>query len=402
VEEVVFVEKLVTFKVPSINGYFVGRFDVEGKSLTGKWVQNGVSMPLNLERKSEVPMPNRPQEPKVPYPYESENITYPNTVDNISLAGTLTYPRKGGPFPAVILISGSRAQDRNEALMFHRPFLILSDHLTRNGIAVLRYDDRGFGRSTGSFISATSEDLARDVSAGIEYLKTRNEIDPGKIGLAGHSEGGIIAPMVAIQSKDVAFVILMAGTGVTGEELLYLQSELISKLENIPEPAIEKYRKMQSDLFGLLKSEKDETALKEKLTKVFENHIAGLTLEERKILMLTESTIPLHVQSFMTPWLRFFIFYDPAPVLQKVKCPVLAINGDKDVQVPVNQNLPAIEKALKTGGNTNYKIVPLPGLNHLFQTAETGSPGEYGKIEETISPVALETMSSWVKEIVGD
>lgn len=333
---------------------------------------------------------NRPQEPKKPYPYDEEEVGYENKRDGVKLAGTLTFPRGKGPFPAVLLITGSGPQDRNESLLGHKPFLVLADYLTRQGIAVLRVDDRGVGGSTGSTLNSTTENFAADVTAGIEFLKTRKEIDPKQIGLIGHSEGGLVAPMVAAQNGDVAFIVLMAGAGLTGEEVLYKQGAMIMKANGASAGQLAKQRATQESMFKILKEEKDPAAAEKRLREELSK---SLTEEEKK---KSEQTIAVHIKLANTPWFRYYLTLDPRPALRKVKCPVLALNGENDLQVSANENLREIEAALKAGGNNDGAIVRLPKLNHLFQTSETGSPNEYIKIEETIAPVALRTIGDWI------
>jgi uncharacterized protein len=355
---------------------FEGALNAQGSEISGNWKQSGATLPLVFKRVDKLPDTTRPQDPKKPYPYSEEEVSYENKPGRAKLAGTLTLPKGNGPFPAVLLITGSGQQDRDESLMGHRPFLVLADHLTRKGIAVLRVDDRGMGGSTGEVKTATTEDFGGDVLAGVEFLKSRGkEIDIHKIGLIGHSEGGVIAPMVALRSHDVAFIVMMAGTGVPGDEILMAQIEAISKVAGVPAATIAKNLDAERQILDIVKQESDP--------KVREAR-----------LRLTPATAQL--QAVMSPWFRFFIMYDPAPALQKITCPVLALNGELDLQVPASLNLPAIEKALKAGGNRDYEVVKLPKLNHLFQTSQTGSIEEYGKIEETIAPVALETMSAWI------
>jgi pimeloyl-ACP methyl ester carboxylesterase len=344
----------------------------------------------------------RPQVPKKPYPYIEEEVAYKNKDAGISLAGTLTLPFGDTLFPTVLLITGSGPQDRNETIYNHRPFLILADYLTRQGIAVLRVDDRGVGESTGDFPRATSEDFASDVLAGIEYLKARKEINPKQIGLIGHSEGGIIAPMVAVKSSDVAFIVLMAGTGLTGEEILYLQGALISRVMGVSEEDIAKNRQFNEKIFSLIREEKEEKTIEEKLRQMFMADWAELNEEEKKAIGDPEVYLKAQLQSLLSPWLKFFLTYDPKPTLSKVKCPVLAINGEKDLQVPPKENLSAIEEALVAGGNKNFTVKELPGLNHLFQTAQMGLPAEYAKIEETISPEVLKIIGDWILEQIRD
>lgn len=369
----------------------------DASEITGKFSQGGATLPLNFKRGTVAP-PKRPQVPSQPYPYNEEEITFENKTANITLAGTLTLPRTDVPAPAVVLISGSGPQDRNESLMGHKPFLVLADHLTRQGIAVLRFDDRGVAKSKGNFAAATSEDFATDVLAGIAYLKTRKEIDAKKIGLIGHSEGGLIAPICAAQSSEVAFIVLMAGPGVTGEEILYEQAALISRAGGAPDAAIAENRKIQEQMFAVIKAEKDVTSAEKKLQAIVATALELVPEAQRKTV---EGALTAQVKSVNTAWFRFFLTYDPRTALRQVKVPVLALNGELDLQVPPKQNLPEITKALKAASNKNFKAVELPKLNHLFQTAKTGGPGEYAQIEETIAPTALQQMSDWIAQQTG-
>jgi fermentation-respiration switch protein FrsA (DUF1100 family) len=398
VEEVTFQNSHLRLDAKSINGIFEGDIKENKSMIEGEWKQNGVSVPLVLQRTDKVPEVVRPQEPKPPYPYDEKEVVYKNKKAGVKLAGTLTLPKSGGPFPAVLLITGSGAQDRDETVFGHRPFLVLADYLTRRGIAVLRVDDRGMGKSTGEFAKATSEDFAGDALAGVAYLKSLKEINPKKIGLIGHSEGGMIAPMVAIKSRDVAFIVMMAGTGLTGEQVLYLQSALIYKANGVSDEVIAKDNKLNQQMFAVVKQEQDSVVAKQKMLKLFADALAPLNEEEKESLGYTSDMADGLVKEMLSPWFRFFLTYDPKPTLMKVKCPVLAIDGEKDLQVPPKENLYAIEKALQAGGNRDYMVKELPGLNHLFQTAENGSPAEYAKIEETISPTALEVIGEWIAE----
>jgi pimeloyl-ACP methyl ester carboxylesterase len=322
-------------------------------------------------------------------------------VDGIELAGTLTLPEGDGPFPVALLISGSGPQDRNEEIMGHKPFLVLADYLTRRGVAVLRFDDRGVGESGGDFASATTLDFTRDVLAGVEYLKTRPEIDPNRIGLIGHSEGGLIAPLAASQSSDVAFIVLMAAPGTTGEEITMQQVELLLKASNVPDSVIAQQLEMQAAIFDIVRDVQDVEQTVEELKSILLAPYATLSEEEKAALGDVETQVMLEISQLLSPWYQFFMTYDPQPTLRQVTCPVLAINGSKDVQVPADPNLKLIEQALKEAGNENVTIVELPDLNHLFQTAQTGLPDEYYSIEETMSPVALEVMGDWLVEITG-
>jgi uncharacterized protein len=356
---------------------------------TGIFKQNGQTFPLDLSRDSiGKQVLRRPQEPTKPYPYYSEEVSFKNNKANITLAGTLTLPAKEGNYPVVVLITGSGPQNRDEELMGHKPFLVIADYLTRNGIAVLRYDDRGTAQSTGDFNTATSADFADDVESAIAYLKTRQEINKKKIGLIGHSEGGIIAPMVAARSKDVHFIVLLAGTGITGDKLLLLQMAKLERLNGVNETEIEAGQKIFNGAYEVIfKTQPNDTSVKTKVKTYLKENI-GNKLPDEQINMISDQV--------SSPWMKYFLAYNPAPTLEKVQCAVLAINGDKDVQVPAPENLAAIKTALEKGKNKKATIKELPGLNHLFQECKTGSPNEYGTIEQTFSPVALHEITDWI------
>ncbi|MDR3235425.1 MAG: alpha/beta fold hydrolase [Prevotellaceae bacterium] len=360
----------------------------EDAVITGTFKQMGQSFPLNLSKETiEKETPVRPQEPTKPYPYYEEDVFFENKEDSVTLAGTLTLPQKEGVFPAVVLISGSGAQNRDEELMGHKPFLVLSDYLTRNGIAVLRFDDRGTAASTGNPDTATSFDFSKDVEAGVKYLQTRKEINKKKIGLAGHSEGGIIAPMVAARNKDIAFIVLLAGTGVRGDQIILMQSELINRASGMSENELQNAMTISRKSFEMATKSTDKEQLKTDLTEYLKQ-----VLKDSE-----ENVIASQVNAMASPWMQYFLKYNPAPALEKVKCPVLAINGEKDLQVPAKINLEAIQKALSKGGNKKVTVKEFPGLNHLFQECETGLPAEYATIEQTFSPVALDEILKWIK-----
>jgi len=366
--------------------------------IVGNFKQAGMSFPLNLSKgTTEAQKPVRPQEPKKPYPYSDEEVTFENTKAGIKLAGTLTLPTKNGIFPAVILITGSGAQNRDEEIMGHKPFLVLSDFLTRNGIAVLRFDDRGTASSSGDFKTATSADFASDVEAGLAYLQTRKEIDKKKIGLMGHSEGGIIAPMVAGNSKDISFIVLLAGTGIPGDQLLLLQQSLIGKASGVSDEILKKAREINLEIFDKVKKANSTEQLKVDMT----NYLKKILAEKENAFMLQgmpeDAFIKLQVDQTTSPWMLYFIKYNPTIALAKVKCPVLAVNGEKDLQVPPKENLEAIKSALLKGGNTKVTTIEFPGLNHLFQECKTGLPAEYINIEQTFSPVALSEILKWIQ-----
>jgi len=382
---------------------FEGKLVEDGEKLSGKITQAGYETPLNMVRILEAPTIVRPQDPKKPYPYKEEEVSYRNQKDGIKLTGTLTYPNfeEDNPFPAVLLISGSGAQDRNEEVMGHRPFLVLADHLTRNGIAVLRVDDRGVGGSAGYLYDSTSVDLAQDVIAGVNYLKKRREIDSNKIGLIGHSEGGLIAPIVAVQDDSIAFIVLMAGTGLPGEDILYLQSRLIAEASGVNPNNIEQYINRRRTLYSVLKSDDPDDEIRKTLKEMFMEDLKSKTEAEKKAMGEPNAAFEAQMSYFMSRWFRFFLSYDPTTYLKKVKCPVLAINGEKDLQVPAKENLNAIMNALKEAENSQVTIKEIPGLNHMFQQASLGIPSEYMNIDETINPEVLTFISNWILETIN-
>jgi uncharacterized protein len=365
--------------------------------IIGFFKQAGQAIAMDLSKeKTEKEKLIRPQEPIKPYPYYSENIIFTNKKAGISLAGTLSLPKKEGSFPVVVLITGSGPQNRDEELLGHKPFLVLSDFLTRNGIAVLRYDDRGIGESKGDFKNATTQDFTTDVEAAIAYLKTRKEINKTKIGLIGHSEGGVIAPIVASKNKEVNFIILLAGTGIQGNKLMLLQKELIERQSGISETEIAKGQEIIGGAYNLI--------LKSDINDINTNAKIHDYLKEKYENKLDENTLKSISNQLSSNWMHYFIKFDPATALEKVKCPVLAINGEKDLQVPAKVNLEAISKALSKAlskaGNHKVTTKLLPNLNHLFQECTTGSPEEYSKIEQTISPVALNVVLNWIKNTI--
>jgi len=373
---------------------------LKNDTITGVFKQRGQRFPMNLTREQTKKQPvKRPQEPHKPYPYYTEDVTFQNSDANITLSGTLTLPKKEGIYPVVILISGSGPQNRDEELMGHKPFLVISDYLTKKGIAVLRFDDRGTGQSTGNFKTATSADFASDAESAIGYLKTRKEIDKNKIGLLGHSEGGIIAPMIASKSRDVSFIVLLAGTGIRGDKLLLLQQESIAKASGISDVEIQKSREFNAKAFEMIVNSNDSLTLRNELTKYLKNLAdnPGVKIPEG---ITKDEFVTMQVNQITSPWMVYFIRYDPTNALEKVKCPVLAINGQKDMQVAPKENLAAINNALKKGGNKDVTIIEFPGLNHLFQECTTGLPDEYASIEQTFSPIALTAISDWIIEQV--
>lgn len=338
--------------MPVVNGTYEGELAPLGDTITGKLTQGGFGNPLNLKRVAEIPKPKRSQIVAPPFPYNSEDLTFPSAALGVQMAGTLTTPKSKGPFPAVILVSGSGRQNRDEELLDHKPFLIISDHLTKAGYAVLRYDDRGVGKSTGTFDGSTTADFAKDTAGAVAFLRNRKDIDATKIFIAGHSEGGLIAPMVAAEDPKLAGIILLAGPGVSGEKIMELQAFASPRAAGMPADQVERVGKSTID------------AVKKRIDS--------------------------------DPWIAFFWKYDPAPTIAKVKCPILALNGALDTQVNADQNLDAIEAATKAGGNTRVTLSKLANMNHLFQTTKTGAPSEYMNNEETFSPIALTEITRWL------
>lgn len=368
----------------------------KNNSITGTLKQAGQTFPINLSKeKIETEKPKRPQEPTKPYPYYAEDITFENKKAGITLAGTLTLPKKEGNFPAVVLISGSGAQNRDEEFLDHKPFLVLSDYLTKNGIAVLRFDDRGTAGSTGDFKNAISPDFASDVEAGVEYLRTRKEINSKKIGLIGHSEGGLIAPIVASKSKNIAFIVLLAGPGLKGDEVLILQNRLIAKVDGKSDAEIQKTEEANRKAFEIINKYQNPEELKTVMT----NYITETSKNDpnKPENMSMEDYIQLQVNKTLNPWMVYFLRFDPKSTLEKVKCPVLALNGSKDVQVAPKENLEAIKKYIGSNGNKNLTVKEIPNLNHLFQECTTGSTKEYAEITQTISPIALNEVLEWIQ-----
>lgn len=396
--EITLQENQVEISIPVTAARFSGTLSADGKQMEGLWKQGGGELPLTFARNADAKLPGRPQLPVKPYPYREEEVSYDNPASGCKLAGTLTIPRGTGPFPAVLLITGSGLQDRDESIMGHKPFLVLADYLTRRNVAVLRVDDRGTGGSTGDPQTATTRDFATDVQAGVAFLKNRAGIDPARIGLVGHSEGGVIAPMVAADDPSIAFLVLMAGTGLPGEEILYRQGELISRTAGEPEADVAATRRLQEAMFRQVKTVDNPELLKQKLQEEIKQFMDSLPPEKRQEAEKNMQGMDARLQMVMSPWLKFFLTYDPATALERVKCPVLALNGEKDLQVPADANLAAIEAALKKAGNTRATVLKLEGLNHLFQRCEKGLLKEYGAIEETLNPVFLQTVGDWIEQ----
>ncbi len=387
----------VHFAMAGLNASYAGEITSDGNAIEGALTQAGRALPLRFTRGTGSGDVNRPQEPKPPYPYREEEVTLDEAKAAVRLGGTLTLPTGAGPFPAVVLLSGSGAHDRDETLFGHKPFLLIADYLTRHGIAVLRFDDRGVGKSTGNKMASAEDDLAGDAVAWVELLRARKDIAANHVGLIGHSEGGILAPLAAVRSADVAFIVMLAGPAIPGEELLKLQAKAMLLASGAPEDAIRAENDVQEKLFAVIRAGGDPKALQQQLRAVLGEYLAKIPEDERKALGGTQAFEDAQVKAMMSPDMRSIILSDPEKTLRQLKCPVLALNGALDLQVPADANLPALVAALAAGGNPDYTAVKLPGLNHLFQTAKTGLIGEYGTIEETFSPSALAIISEWIE-----
>ena len=375
---------LLTIGMEQLQATYTGTYNPETQQITGTFIQMGQSLPLVLAL-GEVKENTRPQDPVKPYPYISEDIYFPQAPEGFRLAGTITRPEGDGPFPAVVLITGSGAQNRNEELLGHRPFLVLADALTRSGIVVLRYDDRGFADSEGDASTATSLDFADDAESAVNHLKTLPYVDTGNIGIIGHSEGAIIAPIVAQRNKDLAFLVLMAGSGVDGMAVLEDQTAAILRAQQAPESYIAQVVASNMAIYATILDE--SRSLEERKEAVKQTLLS---------LGMPEDQATSQMSALFSPWYMTFLALDPSDYLKDLAIPVMILNGTKDTQVSATLHVPAIEQALLDGGNTRYTTKVYDGLNHLFQPAQTGAPEEYGTIETTIDPQVLEDISTWI------
>jgi hypothetical protein len=376
----------VTLAMKASNATFEGELSADGKTLAGTWSGQAYKGPISFaSRPIQIAAPRRPQTPKPPFPYRTEEVAV-DSAPGVKLAGTLTLPQGKGPFPAVVMITGSGAQDRDETILGHKPFAVIADRLTRDGIAVLRVDDRGFAKSTGDFAKATDDDFAVDAAANVAFLRKRADIDPKRVGLIGHSEGGLVAPKVAAKDPKLAFIVLMAGPGVPLSEVLREQRRILSPAMGATPEMIRRSEGLTDHVNAAIRDARDDADAEARALKVIKAEAGDLINQPGQAEMMAKQ--------LASGWMRTLVDYDPRPTLAKVKCPILALNGSKDGQVPPGQNLPAIRKA--TAANHDVTIVELPNLNHLFQTAKTGAVGEYADLEETVAPVALDTMSAWI------
>lgn len=387
-------ENTLTIKFDPAGLTYSGK--VNNRQIDGTFSQNGMTFPMVLTReKPEAKKINRPQEPKAPFPYESEEVTFENSAEKITLAGTFTYPKTKN-FPTVILISGSGQQDRNAEIFGHKPFLVIADYLTRNGIGVLRLDDRGVGKSGGDPSTSTSLNFASDTDAAFQFLKKNPIVNAKKIGLIGHSEGGMIAPIVAAKNPSFQFIVLLASPGIPCDELLLEQSYLIGKSSGMNETELLETKKINQQIYTAVKSEKSNEAVLAELESIFfemyKNDTAFNTLEEKD----KKTVVQQQISPLLTPWYRYFIRYRPEVNLEKITCPVLVLNGEKDLQVPPQANVEGIKNSLIKAKNKSVTTKIYPNLNHLFQECKTGSVEEYGTIEQTFSPQVLQDVKDWI------
>ena len=385
VDKTVFQDNHLQMTLSAMGASYSGT--LKGEAIEGEFTQHVMAFPLNLARGEKEAPKARPQDPQPPFNYRAEEVTFTNKKEGNTLAGTLTIPEGDGPFPALVLVSGSGQQNRDEELMNHRPFWVIADYLSRRGVAVLRYDDRGMGGSTGEVLNATSLDFSYDAEAAFNFLLNQKEINASQVGILGHSEGGIINFMVAERRPEVAFLVSLAGPAVNGIEVLKEQQAAILRAQGMSEEMVQFSGNANAQMFDIIEASNDRVEADTLLRQL----LKGWGYNEE----LTEQT----VGQMASPWMYYFLKYDPTDAIVKTNCPALLLNGSKDLQVLASQNLPAYEKIIAEHGKTNLTLREMPDLNHLFQHCETGSPTEYVEIEETISPEVLEAIVEFVKGI---
>lgn len=400
----------VVIEMKGFSAQYAGLLQADNKTITGNWSQGGMSLPLDLKKTNDVATKKeikRPQTPKPPYPYSSEEVIYHNADKSIQFGATFTFPKHqpAKKYPAVILITGSGQQDRDETLFEHKPFAVIADYLTKQGIAVLRVDDRGKGKTTGDIKNATTADFAKDVEAAIEYIRSRPEVDITNLGLIGHSEGGMIAPMVASKRKDIKFIVLLAGPGVPIIDLMEQQSADVMLSSGVSKNDVEQFRLLYKNILTAAINENDSATAAKKITSLFTywqnktttatvKNTTGVTDEKSR-----DNFVAAIISEVKQPWFNYFIQFKPADYLSKLHCAVLALNGEKDIQVAAAPNLEAIRKTMVEKMVKTFKVKALPGLNHLFQQCNTCTAFEYAELEETFSPQALQIIGDWIKEV---
>lgn len=389
IEEIIFNNNQLYFQIEAMKFEFKGDLDDQNQILQGIITQNSIETPISLTRNALESPYYRPQTPAEPYPYLTEEVTFSNTSANIQLAGTLSLPSNKKDFPIAVMITGSGPQDRDESLAYHKPFLVIADFLAKNGIGTLRFDDRGVGESEGNFSTATSEDFASDVVAALDFLKISGY---STVGTIGHSEGGLICAMVGA-NYPLDFIISLAGTAVDGRAILAKQNFVISVAEGLGVDEAKENNRKFMEMVDIVMSEPD--SLKAQL--LLETHIDSVYLAESKIIQDFPKWRQNQIDMINNPWMRFFVQYDPCQDWKKVTCPVLALNGTKDLQVDLKLNFDALQNCLIEAGNEDFTLSPLKNQNHLFQTTETGRVSEYIENEESFSEQALKTMLSWMQ-----
>ncbi|MEO5942510.1 MAG: alpha/beta hydrolase [Ferruginibacter sp.] len=400
-------EDSVILMMESINGKYAGKLSAEKKQMTGTWHQGGGSLALDVNKTSEtaeIKKQNRPQTPKPPYPYQSEDVEYFNADKTLQYGATITYPttaenNKKQKFPSVILITGSGQQDRDETIFGHKSFAVIADYLTKKGYLVLRVDDRSIGKSTGNFAKSTTADFVKDVEASLDFLEQQPQVDKNKIGLLGHSEGGMIAPVVADARKEINFIVLLAGPGIPIQNLMGEQLEAVGSSQGLS-PLASKFNAQIFDMIADFTQKDGDSTFKKKMINSLVDCFQKNPKAAEELIMTTPDLIENHVESliatFKNPWYKYFLAFNPQPYLEKLHCKVLSLNGSKDVQVIAKSNLTGIKASLKKSSSPKYDVIEIPGLNHLFQTCIKCSPDEYGDLEETFSPKALEIIGTWL------
>ena len=396
---VAYLDRVFSFDLPVAGGTFRGVLS-DPATLSGVWSQGGSSFPLVMRKVAGKTAgasteasdgPNRPQTPVPPFPYGRDPVRFENRAAGLRLAGTLTLPPGEGPFPAVVLVTGSGPQDRDETLFGHKPFLVIADRLARAGVAALRYDDRGVGESEGVFGDATTRDLAADASAAVTFLASRSEVDPEAIGIVGHSEGGLIGPLVALENPRVSFLVLLAGPAVRGRELLLRQNRDLAVASGMPDSLVAAIDYANAALYDRVLAARDSSAIASGVHEALVALRGRFPPGEQAALGLTVDRESALIRQLTSPWIREFLAYDPAETLKRLRLPVLALYGSKDLQVSAELDSTALRKACKAA-----EIVVFPGLNHLFQHAQTGRVEEYGRIEETVAPEVLDRLETWI------
>jgi pimeloyl-ACP methyl ester carboxylesterase len=390
----------IVIKVKEFNGSYSGKL-INDTTIAGFWKQ-GVTIALELKKVNQVDVVKKPQTPVPPFPYKSEDVIYKNKNGSIQYGATITIPSGKGPFPAIVLITGSGTQNRDGEILGHKPFAVIADYLTRNGFVVLRVDDRGAGKTTGDIKSATSFDFSNDVSTGLDYLISRREVKKKKLGLIGHSEGGMIAPILAAKRKDVAAIVLLAGPGKNPTEVMIEQNNAYYSSIGLKKEFVESYVSLYSSIIYIMKKSVNIDSSKNKVTtevdswllKTAKNIVVattGITNDEKKITFVNSL-----VETFGTPWFHYFLNYEPERYIKKLTCKVFALNGSKDIQVLPKSNLAAFDTALKRSKSRGYQIKEYEGLNHLFQKCKSCTAQEYGSLEESFSTDVLKDITAWL------